>query len=403
MFPVAREGEMLKLKEKVYQMKDEVAFAQRQSRLSLARAVRAEIQADKVAVLEQQLSQTKATLEEQIQMKDQVLAVAVRQFNRAYSDMQQGLLMRDQAIATLRKQMQMSLECQTEVNKQSMMSAQQFDHMKATLQHRIKVEEQARIALERQIQAKERKKAELVQQLCQKEEQIKTLQQRCEVSAAILHFQGKATQFLCPPDQQTTTIQKGTDSHNLDALVGLHAPTSKMQAKRSPQVSQVSFQGQMASLHEDRKETKMREEELRQVREEHEAELSRLLKESAVRQQELEFQLKAQIRAKCDEISNLQIQAQQKLKEKDVQSAAISSESKNRIEMLTDEMQKLTNQNGELEARLEEVEFFRDIYSQESDQLRADLMDKIAEIDSLRKGQADMVPESTYSLTLPAG
>ena len=384
-------------------MKDEVAFAQRQCRLSLARAVRAEIQADKVAVLEQQLSQTKATLEEQIQMKDQVLAVAVRQFNRAYSDMQQGLLMRDQAIATLRKQIQMSLECQTEVNKQSTKSAQQqFDHMKATLQQQIKVEEQARIALERQIQAKDREKAELVQQLCQKEEQIKTLQQRCEVSAAILQFQGKA------PYKQTTPIQKDTDNHNVDALVGLHAPTSKMQAERSPQVSQVSFQGQTASLPEDRKETKMREEELRQVRsrEEHEAELSRWLKESAVRQQEFEFQLKAQMRAKCDEISNLQIQAcylQQKLKEKDAQSAAISSESKNRIEMLMDEMQKLTNQNGELEARLGEVEFYRDIYSQESDQLRADLMDKIAEIDSLRKGQADMVPESTFRLTLPVG
>lgn len=268
-------------------MKDEVAFAQKQSRLSLARAVRAEIEADKVAVLEQQLSQTKSTLEEQIQMRDQVMAVAVRQFNRAYSDMQQDLLMRDQAIATLRKQMQISLEYQTEVNKQSMKSAkQQFEHMKATLEHRIEVGEQARIALETQIQAKDREKSELEQQLCQ------------------------------------------------------------------------------------------------------------------------ELQLKTQIRAKSDEINNLQIQAcylQQQLKEKDAKIAAISTESKNRIEMLTDEKQKLTNQNGELEARLGEVEFFRDIHSQESDQLRADLMDKIAEIDNLRKGKADMVPEGTFPLTLPPG
>ena len=291
MFPVERkgkgEGEIQELKEKVHQMKDEVALAQRQSRLSLARAVRAEIQADKVAALEQQLSQTKSTLEEQIQMKDKVMAVAVRQFNRAYSDMQQDLLMRDQAIATLRKQMQMSLEYQTEVNKQSMKSAQQqFEHMKATLEHQIEVGEQARIALETQIQAKDREKAELEWQLCQKEEQIKSIQQRCEVSAAIV-------QYEC-----------------------------------------------------------------------------------------------------C---------LQQQLKEKDAKIAAISTESKNRIEMLTDEKQKLTNQNGELEAQLGEVEFFRDIYSQESDQLRADLMDKIAEIDNLRKGQADMVQKGTFPLTLPAG
>ena len=325
MFPVERkgkgkgEGEIQELKEKVHQMKDEVALAQRQSRLSLARAVRAEIQADKVAALEQQLSQTKSTLEEQIQMKDKVMAVAVRQFNRAYSDMQQDLLMRDQAIATLRKQMQMSLEYQTEVNKQSMKSAQQqFEHMKATLEHQIEVGEQARTALETQIQAKDREKVELEQQLCQKEEQIKSIQQRCEVSAAIVQYEGKATQFLCPSDQQTTTTQKDTDSHKVDAFI------------------------QSCCL-------------------------------------------------------------QQQLKEKDAKIAAISTESKNRIEMLTDEKQKLTNQNGELEARLEEVEFFRDIYSQESDQLRADLMDKIAEIDNLRKGQADMVPEGTFPLTLPAG
>ena len=349
MFPVERKGETLKLKEKVYQLQDEVTFAQRQSRLSLARAVRAEIEADKGAVLEQQLSQTKSTLEEQIQMKDQVMAVAVRQFNRAFSDMQQDLLMRDQAIATLRKQMQMSLEYQTEVNKQSMKSAkQQFEHMKATLEHRIEVGEQARIALETQIQAKDREKVELELQLCQKEEQFKSIQQRCEVPTAIVQFEGKATQFLCPSDQQTTTTPKDTDSHKVDAFVDLHA----------------------------------------------------------VRQQQLELQLKAQIRAMGDEINNLQIKAcylQQQLKEKDAKITAISTESKNRIEMLTGEKQKLTNQNGELEARLGEVEFFRDIYSQESDQLRADLMDKIAEIDNLRKGQADMVAEGTFPLTLPAG
>ena len=404
LFPVERKGEMLKLKEKVYQMKNEVAFAQMQSRLFLARAVRAEKQADKVAVLEQQLSQTKATLEEQIQMKDQVIAVAVRQFNRAYSDMQQGLLMRDQAIATLRKQMQMSLEYKTEVNKQSMKSAQQqFDHMKATLEHQIEVREQAKVALEMQIQAKDREKAELEQQLCQKEEQIKTLQQGCEVSAAIAQFQGKATHFLCPPDQQTTTTQKGTDSHKVDALVDLHAPTSKMQAERPQQVNQVMFQGQIPSFPEDRKGIKIREEEFRQVREEHEAELSRLLLKSTVQQQQLELQLKAEI---SDKINNSQIQAcylQQQLKEKDAQIAAISSESKNRIELLANEKQKLTNQKGELEARLGEVEFFRDVYSQESDQLRADLMDKIAEIENLRKGQAYVVPEGTFPLTLPAG
>ena len=70
-----RERELKALKERVRQLEDEVTSAQRQTRQVFARAVRAEIEADKVQVLEQ-LSQTKNNLEEQIQMKDEARIAA---------------------------------------------------------------------------------------------------------------------------------------------------------------------------------------------------------------------------------------------------------------------------------------------------------------------------------------
>ena len=127
--PVVRMREVEELKEKLVsapkqskQMEDEVASVRRQSRLALARAVSAEIEADKVAVLEQQLSQTKTNLEEQIHMKDQAwieaeqklqqtkaaleheIHMKERQFNQAKAGLQHEIQVRDQALSTLHQQ-----------------------------------------------------------------------------------------------------------------------------------------------------------------------------------------------------------------------------------------------------------------------------------------------------------
>ena len=63
----------------------------------------------------------------------------------------------------------------------------------------------------------------------------------------------------------------------------------------------------------------------------------------------------------------------------------------------------LTSQMHVLEAKFKEGEFFRDHYSQEVDQLREELMDKILEIESLRKQLKDVVPADTFATTTPAG
>ena len=80
---------------------------------------------------------------------------------------------------------------------------------------------------------------------------------------------------------------------------------------------------------------------------------------------------------------------------------AVPSESQykqNRIETLTADRQELTRQVHNLEAKLEEEKFFRDHYSQEVDQLREELMDKIVENEDLTKQQTDTLPT-----TCPAG
>ena len=56
-----------------------------------------------------------------------------------------------------------------------------------------------------------------------------------------------------------------------------------------------------------------------------------------------------------------------------------------------------------LEAKFKEVEFFRDHYSQEVDQLREELMNRILEIESLRKQLKDVVPAGALPTTSPAG
>ena len=164
--------------------------------------------------------------------------------------------------------------------------------------------------------------------------------------------------------------------------------------------------------------------------EEQEAKWLKLIHESRAKQLELEFELESknsevtllhcnaeekdveigilntQIRAKEEEISTLQIQGddlQQQLKEKDIHVTAISSELNDRIEALTDDKQELTSQMISLEARFKEVEFFQNHYSQEVDQLREELMNKVAEIDHLRKQQTDRVGADTLPSTSPAG
>ena len=181
----------------------------------------------------------------------------------------------------------------------------------------------------------------------------------------------------------------------------------------------------MASIH--------RQEELRQVMEELEAKWLKLINESRAKQQELEFELESnnlevtilhciaeekdveigfletQMRANSEEINTLKsqgVELQQQLKEKDIHITAISSElqhNRDNIEVLTDDKQELTSQMISLEARFKEVEFFRNHYSQEVDQLREELMDKKAEIDHLRKQQTDRAGVDTLPSTSPAG
>ena len=204
-FSVEGEKEIQKLQHKVYQMKDELASAQAECKLARTRA---EVQANKVSVLEQQLSRTKSNLEQEIRMKDQA---AEQQLQQTKADLHHEIQVKDQEIVTLSQQLHEMKEHQTEVEEQAIASAQQqFDNTKATLKHQIEAKEQARIALEIQIQTKDeqlqqkereictkdREKAELRQQLCQKEEQIRSLQQA-----------GASTdkdKVLSVPDQLTT-------------------------------------------------------------------------------------------------------------------------------------------------------------------------------------------------------
>ena len=119
--------------------------------------------------------------------------------------------------------------------------------------------------------------------------------------------------------------------------------------------------------------------------------------------------LKTQIRAKSEDIDTLQSQRddiQQQLKEKDVHITAVSRElqhNRDKIEALTDDKQELTSQMISLEARFKEVEFFQNYYIQEVNQLRAELMNKVAEIDHLKKQQTDRAGEDTLPSTTPAG
>ena len=207
-FSVEGEKEIQKLQHKVYQLKDELASAQAECKLARTRA---EVQTNKVSVLEQQLSRTKTNLEQEIRMKDQA---AEQQLQQTRADLHHEIQVKDQEIVTLGQQLHEMKEHQTEVEEQAIASAhQQFDNTKATLEHQIEAKEQARIALEIQIQTKDeqlqhkereictkdREKAELRQQLCQKEEQIRSLQQAGASTDKETH-----DKVLSVPDQLTT-------------------------------------------------------------------------------------------------------------------------------------------------------------------------------------------------------
>ena len=89
---------------------------------------------------------------------------------------------------------------------------------------------------------------------------------------------------------------------------------------------------------------------------------------------------------------------QEKVTEKGNEITAIVNDfqcNQDRIEALELEKNEMATQMESLEARCREVEFFRDTYSWEVDQLRDDLMDKEVEIDFLRKEQVYMTPIST--------
>ena len=152
--------EIEELKKQVHQIEDELASAKRQSRLALARAVRAEIETDKVPVLEQQLSQTKMNLEEQIQMKDQAriaaeqqlqqtkatleheIQMAEWQFNQGKAGLQHEIQERDQKISSLHQQIHQT-EKFLEHHKQAAMSTQQqFSHRVKNLEHQIEQSKQ---------------------------------------------------------------------------------------------------------------------------------------------------------------------------------------------------------------------------------------------------------------------
>ena len=130
------------------------------------------------------------------------------------------------------------------------------------------------------------------------------------------------------------------------------------------------------------------------VHEDHEAKSSRLTHESTAKQQEIEFELKAQI----IQADKLQEDLQQQLKAKDIEIIAIRRESQHnqdRIEALTDQNKEMAAQINSFEDKLVKLEFLEGASSQVVDQLREKLMDKEVEIDYLRKEQACTTPTTT--------
>ena len=391
-------------------MEEKVATAQKKARLALARAVRAEQEADQVPVLEQQLSQTKENLEEQIRMNDEARIAAQQRFDQTRAALEHQIQVRDQTNTALQQtyyQMKATLEHQIELREQATVSIQQqFHQMKSALEHQLREKEQVRVALEAQIRAKDQEKGELERQLYRKDEHIRALQQsQSQQVSAVAQTQEKATQvpYLTKPSQ-------------VDSSTGAsYAPTSQITAVEVAEVQKISGDGpdiaqeEAQQLMENRREVGAREEELRQATEL----AAKLQLELESKNLEVTF-LRCDGQEKDDEIAtikrhraeenkalqsqvdSLQIELrnlQQNVAEKKNEIAAIINDSQcnqDRIETLELEKQELTTQ-------MTKVEFFRDTYSLEIDQLRDDLMDKEVEIDFLRKEQVHMLPASTSS------
>ena len=378
--------EIEELKKQVHQLEDELASAQRQSRLALARAVRAEIETDKVPVLEQQLSQTKTNLEGQIQMKDQARIAVEQQLQQTKATLEHEIHMKGQSELQFNQE-KAGLYHEIKLGDQKLSTLrQQTSQLKESLDHQIEVREQAMVALEMQIQAKDREKAELEHQLHQKEEQIQAKdKEKVELK-----------QQLCWKEEQIRAKDK--EKAELEQLLRWreeHGPPKVTQAAEMQQEGSghVIAQGEVPSVHQllqAREEVRTKEEELRKMREEHEAELSRLTCESTTKQQEIELELKAQI-LQADALQHDRDDLQQQLTAKDVKITAISSElqhNQNRIEALTDKNNEMTAKINSLEDKLVKLEFLEGTSSQVVDQLREELMDKEVEIDYLRKEQA---------------
>ena len=384
-YSVAHMREIEELKKQVHQLEDELASAQRQSRLALARAVRAEIETDKVPVLEQQLSQTKTNLEEQIHTKDQAriaaeqqlqqtkaaleheIHMAEQQFNQEKAGLQHEIQQRDQKISSLEQQIYQT-EKFLEHHKQAAVSAQQqLSHRVKNLEHQIEVTEQARVTLEMQIQARDRENAKLEHQLHKKEEQI---QAKDREKAELEHQLHQKEEQIQAKDKEKMELEQQIRQ------IKEHRPPEVTQVVEVQQEGSgyVTAQGAVPSVHDD-----------------HEAEPSRLTHESTAKQQEIEFELKSQIDAPREDL-------QQQLKAKDIEIVAIRRESQHnqdRSEALTDKNKEMAAQINFLEAKLVKLEFLEGVSSQVVDQLREELMDKEVEIDYLRKEQAYTTPTTT--------
>ena len=380
-------------------MEEKVATAQKKARLALARAVRAEQEADQVPVLEQQLSQTKENLEEHIHMNDQTRAALEHQIqvrDQTNTALQQTYYRMKATLEHQRKQATVSIE-------------QQFHQMKSALEHQLREKEQVRVALEAQIRAKDQEKGELERQLYRKDEHIRALQQsQSQQVSAVAQTQEKATQV---PDL--------TKPGQVDSSSGAsYAPASQITAVEVAEVQKISGNGPVIAqeeaaiaqqLMETRREVGAREKELGQAKEL----AAKLQLELESKNLEVTF-LRCDGQEKDDEIAtikrhraeeskvlqsqvgSLQIELrnlQQRVAEKENEIAAIINDSQcnqDRIETLELEKQELTTQ-------MTKVEFFRDTYSLEIDQLRDDLMDKEVEIDFLRKEQVHMMPTPASS------
>ena len=298
---------------------------------------------------------------------------------------------------------------------------QEFHQMKSALEHQLQEKEQVRVALEAQIRTKDQEKGELERQLYRKDELIRTLHQsKSEQVSAVAQTQEKATQV--PALSQDLTKPGQVDS-STGASVASYAPASQITAVEVAEVQKISGDGPVVAqeeaaiaqqLMETRREVRAREEELGQATElalQLELE-SKNLEVTFLRcdGQEKDDEIATIKRHRTEEKKALQSQVdslqkelrnlQQKVAEKENEIATIINDSQcnqDRIETLELEKKELTTQKESLEARYGEVEFFRDIYSQEVDQLRDDLMDKVLEIDFLRKEQVQIMPTPSSS------